>query len=151
MFLLWRAFYLTKDLQLPPGQSLQIQYRREILINTKSLGYKVDELQTKVRFLHDFRDVCLLAITNSWLMDCDLNAELALDGFSEPEEEKEEKKNHRREGCVSMRAGTGAKMFLSEKTSALKMLNYLLCLYTPALRPGIPTNICHRCICLPQS
>ncbi|XP_049908650.1 uncharacterized protein nek6 isoform X1 [Epinephelus moara] len=45
---------------------------------------KVDELQALVRFQHDFRDACLLAITESWLTDRDSDADLSLDGFGAP-------------------------------------------------------------------
>lgn len=43
-----------------------------------------DELQTHVQFQHEFRDGCLLVITETWLSDRDLDTELAIDGFDMP-------------------------------------------------------------------
>ncbi|KAK7893494.1 hypothetical protein WMY93_022646 [Mugilogobius chulae] len=55
-----------------------------MLINAQSLRGKIDELQAHVRFQHEFRDACLLAITESWLTDGDKDANLAVDDFGEP-------------------------------------------------------------------
>lgn len=55
-----------------------------ILSNAQSLRNKTDELQANVRFQHEFRDACLLAITETWFSESDLNSELVIDGFGAP-------------------------------------------------------------------
>lgn len=55
-----------------------------ILSNAQSLRNKMDELQAHVRFQHEFRDACLLAITETWLSERDLDTEEAIDGFGAP-------------------------------------------------------------------
>ena len=55
-----------------------------ILSNARSLRNKVDELQANVRFQHEFRDACLLAITETWLSERDSDTELAIDSFGSP-------------------------------------------------------------------
>lgn len=49
--------------------------------NPQSLQNKMDKLQAHVRFQHDFRAACLLAITETWLSERDLDSEVAVDGF----------------------------------------------------------------------
>lgn len=55
-----------------------------ILINAQSLCNKTDELQAHVRFCHEFRDTCILAVTETWLAERDLDSELVIDGFGAP-------------------------------------------------------------------
>ncbi|XDV11016.1 hypothetical protein PO909_000083 [Leuciscus waleckii] len=55
-----------------------------ILSNAQSLRNKTDELQAHVRFQREFRDACLLAITETWLSGSDLDPELVIDGFGVP-------------------------------------------------------------------
>lgn len=55
-----------------------------ILSNAQSLRNKTDELQAHVGFQHEFRDACLLAITETWLSESDLDSELVIDGFGAP-------------------------------------------------------------------
>lgn len=43
-----------------------------ILSNSQSFRTKADELQAHLRFQHEFRDACLLAITDTWLTGRDL-------------------------------------------------------------------------------
>ena len=55
-----------------------------ILSNARSLRNKADDLQDNVRFQHEFRDACLLAITETWLSERDSDTELAIDSFGSP-------------------------------------------------------------------
>lgn len=55
-----------------------------MLANVQSLRNKVDELQANVKFLEEYRSACLLAITETWLKDYDLQSDLRIDGFGEP-------------------------------------------------------------------
>lgn len=55
-----------------------------ILGNVQSLRNKVDELQGNVAFLKDFRDCCVLAFTETWLMENDQDTDLSIDGFGAP-------------------------------------------------------------------
>lgn len=50
-----------------------------ILGNVQSLRNKVDELQGNVAFLKDFRDCCVLAFTETWLMENDQDTDLSID------------------------------------------------------------------------
>lgn len=54
------------------------------IILVKFLQNKTDKLQAHVRFHHEFRDGCLLVITETWLLERDLDAELSGDGFCTP-------------------------------------------------------------------
>lgn len=49
-----------------------------------SLRNKTDELQAHVHFSHEFRDACILAVTETWLAEKDRDSELVIDGFSAP-------------------------------------------------------------------
>ncbi|KAK0147900.1 hypothetical protein N1851_012361 [Merluccius polli] len=52
--------------------------------NVQSLRNKVDELQAKVKFLPEYKNACLLALTETWLKEQDPLSDLELDGFGEP-------------------------------------------------------------------
>lgn len=52
-----------------------------ILTNAQSLRNKTDELQAHVRFQREFRDSCLLAITETWLSDSDSDTDITMDGL----------------------------------------------------------------------
>ncbi len=55
-----------------------------ILINAQSLRKKTDELQAHAHFSHEFRDACILAVTETWLAEKDWDSELVIDGFGAP-------------------------------------------------------------------
>ncbi|KAK0154804.1 hypothetical protein N1851_002890 [Merluccius polli] len=55
-----------------------------ILANMQSLRNKSDELQAHVRHQHEFKEACILALTETWLGEMDSDAGIALDGFSAP-------------------------------------------------------------------
>ena len=55
-----------------------------VLSNVQSLKNKTDELQACVSFMHEFRDVCVLALTETWLTDADPDSTLIIDGFGAP-------------------------------------------------------------------
>lgn len=76
------------------GQKVRLRLRNQplariplpsvVLANAQSLRNKTDKLQALVRFQHDFRDACQLAITETWLTDRDSDSDLSLDGFGAP-------------------------------------------------------------------
>lgn len=55
-----------------------------VLGNVQSLRNKLDELQGNVRFLREYRDSCVMAFTESWLTEQDLDSDLFIDGFGIP-------------------------------------------------------------------
>ncbi|CAM4639073.1 unnamed protein product [Leuciscus chuanchicus] len=55
-----------------------------ILANVQSLRNKVDELQANVKFLTEYSSACLLAFTETWLKEHDLQSDLEIDGFGVP-------------------------------------------------------------------
>lgn len=55
-----------------------------IMANVKSLRSKVDELQSNVKYLEEYRDACILALTETWLKEQDPQSELEIDGFGVP-------------------------------------------------------------------
>ena len=44
--------------------------------NVQSLRNKPDELETRVRFLHEFREASLLCLTETWFSDLDPDPQL---------------------------------------------------------------------------
>ena len=55
-----------------------------ILANVQSLRNKVDELQANVKFLAEYSSACLLAFTETWLKEHDIQSDLEIDGFGVP-------------------------------------------------------------------
>ncbi len=55
-----------------------------ILGNAQSLRNKVDELQANVKHISEYRDACMIALTETWLKDYDLNHDFDIDGFGLP-------------------------------------------------------------------
>lgn len=105
-----------------------------MLMNAQSLRNKVDELQAHVRFQHEFRDACLLAITESWLTNCDLDADLALDGFGEPF------RLDRDAGVTGKSQGGGVCLFVNERWCKNVLVRECVCtkdaeLLSVSLRP----------------
>lgn len=105
-----------------------------MLINAQSLRNKVDELQAHVRFQHEFRDACLLAITESWLTNCDSDADLALDGFGEPF------RLDRDAGVTGKSQGGGVCLFVNERWCKNVLVRECVCtkdteLLSVSLRP----------------
>lgn len=55
-----------------------------ILANAQSLRNKTGDLQALIRFQHDYKNACILVLTETWLGEMDLDSDLALDGFGLP-------------------------------------------------------------------
>lgn len=55
-----------------------------MLANVQSLRNKVDEVQAHVRFLEEYRDVCILAFTETWLKEHVSQDVMEIDGFGAP-------------------------------------------------------------------
>jgi hypothetical protein len=53
-----------------------------LLINAQSLRRKTDELTASVRYLHEYRGACVLAITETWLDSNIPSTEVEPDGFT---------------------------------------------------------------------
>ena len=52
--------------------------------NVRSLRSKMDELQANVNCMHEYRQACLLAFTETWLDDNVQDSDLFIDGFGTP-------------------------------------------------------------------
>lgn len=50
----------------------------------QSLRNKSDEVQAHVQYQHEFKEACILALTETWLGEADSDAGIALDGFGAP-------------------------------------------------------------------
>jgi len=55
-----------------------------ILTNARSLRNKIDDLQAHVRYQHEFKEACILALTETWLGEKDRDNEMEIDGFGAP-------------------------------------------------------------------
>lgn len=55
-----------------------------ILTSVHSLRNKVDNLQANVKFISEYRNSCLIAQTETWLKQQDLQSDLEIDSFGEP-------------------------------------------------------------------
>ncbi|KAG7499465.1 hypothetical protein JOB18_039315 [Solea senegalensis] len=55
-----------------------------ILGNAQSLRNKVDELQANVEHISEYRDACVIALTETWLKDYDPTQDFDIDGFGQP-------------------------------------------------------------------
>ncbi|CAI5677546.1 unnamed protein product [Oreochromis niloticus] len=55
-----------------------------ILANVQSLRNKTDELQGNVLHLREYREACLMALTETWLTDMDSDTSLRISGFGTP-------------------------------------------------------------------
>ncbi len=61
----------------------QIPLPTIILTNVQSLHSKIDEPQANVKFLMEYKN-CLLAFTETWLKNHDLQSDLEIEGFKYP-------------------------------------------------------------------
>lgn len=55
-----------------------------MLANVQSLCNKIDELRANTQFLTECNSACLLALTETWLKDTDLQSDLEVEGFGAP-------------------------------------------------------------------
>ncbi len=55
-----------------------------ILANVQSLRNKTDELHGNISHLREYRDVCIMAFTETWLTAADSDASLDMTGFGPP-------------------------------------------------------------------
>lgn len=55
-----------------------------ILANMQSLQNKSDEVQGHVLYQHEFKEACILALTETCLGKADSDAGITLDGFGAP-------------------------------------------------------------------
>ncbi len=53
-----------------------------ILPNAQSLLNKLDDLQANVRFLLDYRNACVISLTETWQKEHDLDSDLKIEGFA---------------------------------------------------------------------
>ena len=92
-----------------------------ILSNARSLRNKIDELQANVRFQHEFRDACLLAITETWLSEKDSDTELAIDSFGSPMQ------LDRDAAATGMSRGGGVCLYLNQRYCKNVLVRERLC------------------------
>ncbi|KAK0146639.1 hypothetical protein N1851_014036 [Merluccius polli] len=62
---------------LPPLPSI-------LLSNVQSIRNKVDELEAYAKCKREFKETCLLALTETWLGEADRDDELSISGFGHP-------------------------------------------------------------------
>lgn len=55
-----------------------------IVANVQSLRNKTDELQANTIHLHEYRDACIMAFSETWLTSTDANSDLTISGFGAP-------------------------------------------------------------------
>ena len=54
------------------------------LANVQSLRNKTDELQANSNYLHEYRNACIMAFSETWLSSRDSDADLSISGFGAP-------------------------------------------------------------------
>ncbi|KAK0155559.1 Ras GTPase-activating-like protein IQGAP1 [Merluccius polli] len=69
----WRAAVKVMPLIPPTKQQLQGEMRN-----------KVDELQANVKCIPEYKNACVIALTETWLKEHDLGQDLEIDGFGQP-------------------------------------------------------------------
>ena len=52
--------------------------------NAQSLRNKTDDLQALVRYQHEYKNACILDLTETWLGEMDMDSDLTIDGFGLP-------------------------------------------------------------------
>lgn len=82
-----------------------------MLANVQSLRKKTDELQAMVKFQPDYRNVCVMAFTETWLSEGDSDSSLRLDDFGVPIRMD-------RDAMVTGKAQGGGLCFILERTGA---------------------------------
>lgn len=80
-----------------------------ILSNAQSLQNKTGELQAHVRFHHEFRDACLLAIIETLLADRDSGSVVAIDRFGAP------LRINRDAGVTGLSRGGGVCLYVNQR------------------------------------
>lgn len=67
------------------GQRLRRLELLSIIVgNVQSLRNKIDKLQTNVKYMPEYKNTCVIALTESWLKEHDLSQDYELDGFGQP-------------------------------------------------------------------
>lgn len=105
-----------------------------ILSNARSLRNKIDELQAHVRYQHEFKDACILALSESWLDERDKDCELELDGFGAP------LRMDREEASTGKTRGGGVCLYVNKRWCKTVIVRERLCtkdieLLSVSLRP----------------
>ena len=93
---------------------------RVILSNARSLSAKLDELEANVWYKQEYREVCLLAFTHTWLDHCIHDHELTT---TVPVDLQTDRENSRMVVCVSMSTESGVILLLSVKHLACLTLS----------------------------
>lgn len=105
-----------------------------ILVNAQSLWNKLDDLQANVKFLSEYKSACLIAVTETWLKQQDLQPDLAIDGFGEPLRQD-------RDSTVTGKSlGGGLCLYVNKKWCSTSVVRETLCtpdieLLSVSLRP----------------
>lgn len=92
-----------------------------ILANMQSLRNKSDELQAHVRYQHEFKEACILALTETWLGEADSDAGIALDGFGVPF------RMDRVAATTGKSRGGGVCLYVNERWSKTTLVREKLC------------------------
>ncbi len=92
-----------------------------ILANMQSLRNKSDEVQAHVRYQHEFKEACILALTETWLGEADSDAGIALDGFGAPF------RMDRVAATTGKSRGGGVCLYINERWCKITLVREKLC------------------------
>jgi len=74
-----------------PAEKVDVDVRRSLpplppilLSNVQSIRNKLDELEAYAKCKREFKETCLLALTETWLGEADRDDELFISGFGYP-------------------------------------------------------------------
>ncbi len=130
---------ITTELNRTPLPSI-------IMSNVQSLRSKIDDLQAMVRFQHDYKDACILALTETWLKSSDPGNSVIIDGFGIP---------FRTDRCprvTGKKQGGGVCLYINHEWCSSVTVREsvctkdieLLCVASATVSPsGISTNFCY--------
>ena len=68
--------------------------------NVRSIRNKCDELETLVKYQHDYKDSCIIGLTETWLQDIDTDSMMSLTGFTLIRSDRTEASHKERGGGV---------------------------------------------------